>query len=249
MEINGVTIQMLPAASGDCIYLEFPDPDFRILIDGGYAKTYHKYLKKFLLNLAAEGKRLNLIVVTHIDKDMIAYKGFQKDLKCRGFQFQEYGINETEKANCRQNGFHCAENPLDCLCYYPNWKNSVYYIVDASGDLDEDGEDSKISCTKMRLLKKIELRSLLLHGAAYMAKYPNRKWNSHVAKENGTSCNGFCIVRGKDPKAKGQKGDLLLLLKEQPGNSQILEIGVICIDGQKYPEETWIDVTGKLVEL
>ena len=111
------------------------------------------------------------------------------------------------------------------------------------------GEDSKISCTKMRLLKKIELRSLLLHGAAYMAKYPNRKWNSHVAKENGTSCNGFCIVRGKGPKAKGQKGDLLLLLKEQPGNSQILEIGVICIDGQKYPEETWIDVTGKLVEL
>ena len=65
---------------------------------------------------------------------MIAYKGFHKDLKCLGFQFQEHGINETEKANCRQNGFHCAENPLDCLCYYPNWKNSVYYIVDASGD-------------------------------------------------------------------------------------------------------------------
>ena len=33
MEINGVTIQMLPAASGDCIYLEFPDSDFRMLID------------------------------------------------------------------------------------------------------------------------------------------------------------------------------------------------------------------------
>ena len=48
MEINGVTIQMLPAASGDCIYLEFPDSDFRMLIDGGYAKTYQKYLKKFL---------------------------------------------------------------------------------------------------------------------------------------------------------------------------------------------------------
>ena len=183
------------------------------------------------------------------EKEQEEKKKIQKDLKCRGFQFQEYGINETEKANCRQNGFHCAENPLDCLCYYPNWKNSVYYIVDASGDLDEDGEDSKISCTKMRLLKKIELRSLLLHGAAYMSKYPNRKWNSHVAKESGTSCNGFCIVRGKAPKAKGQKGDLLLLLKEQPGNSQILEIGVICIDGQNYPEEAWIDVTGKLVDL
>lgn len=72
MEINGVTIQMLPAASGDCIYLEFPDSDFRMLIDGGYAKTYQKYLKKFLLKLAAEGKRLNLIVVTHIDDDHIS---------------------------------------------------------------------------------------------------------------------------------------------------------------------------------
>ena len=72
MKINGVTIQMLPAASGDCIYLEFPDSDFRMLIDGGYAKTYQKYLKKFLLKLAAEGKRLNLIVVTHIDDDHIS---------------------------------------------------------------------------------------------------------------------------------------------------------------------------------
>ena len=57
MEINGVTIQMLPAASGDCIYLEFPDPDFRILIDGGYAKTYHKYLKNF----AQSGRRRKTI--------------------------------------------------------------------------------------------------------------------------------------------------------------------------------------------
>lgn len=50
MKINGVTIQMLPAASGDCIYLEFPDSDFRMLIDGGYAKTYQKYLKNFCSN-------------------------------------------------------------------------------------------------------------------------------------------------------------------------------------------------------
>ena len=59
----------------------------------------------------------------------------------------------------------------------------------------------------------------------------------------------ICIVRGKDPRAKGKKGDFLILLKEQPDNSQILEIGVICVDGQKYPEETWLDVAGEQVEL
>lgn len=58
MEINGVTIQMLPAASGDCIYLEFPDSDFRMLIDGGYAKTYQKYLKKFCSNWLPKENRI-----------------------------------------------------------------------------------------------------------------------------------------------------------------------------------------------
>ena len=70
-----------------------------------------------------------------------------------------------------------------------------------------------------------------------------------LQKKAGPVATDFVLYVEKPPKPKGQKGDLLLLLKEQPGNSQILEIGVICIDGRKYPEETWIDVTGKLVEL
>ena len=48
---------------------------------------------------------------------MIAYKGFRPGMICIGYQFQ-MGLNVTEKANCRQNGFHCAEDPLDCLSYY-----------------------------------------------------------------------------------------------------------------------------------
>lgn len=47
---------------------------------------------------------------------MIAYKGFLPGLICRGYQFR-MGLNVTEKANCAHNGFHCAEDPLDCLRY------------------------------------------------------------------------------------------------------------------------------------
>lgn len=50
---------------------------------------------------------------------MIAYKGFESGLVCRGYQFR-MGLNVTEKANCRTNGFRCAEDPLDCLTYYGN---------------------------------------------------------------------------------------------------------------------------------
>ena len=48
---------------------------------------------------------------------MYAYKGFEPDLSCRGYRFV-MGKNVTPEANCASNGFHCAEDPLDCLSYY-----------------------------------------------------------------------------------------------------------------------------------
>ena len=48
MKMNGICIQMLSAGSGDCIYIEFPDANFRMLIDGGYVKTYQDFFKDFL---------------------------------------------------------------------------------------------------------------------------------------------------------------------------------------------------------
>ena len=101
---------------------------------------------------------------------MIAYKGFEKNLSCRGYQFKRYGINETTEANCRQNGFHCAENPLDCLVHYPNWRNSRYFVVKAFGDLDEDDRDTKISCTKMELKEELDFSMLLLRGSSSMTE-------------------------------------------------------------------------------
>lgn len=65
---------------------------------------------------------------------MIAYKGFHPGMVCIGYQFQ-MGLNMTEEANCRKNGFHCAEDPLDCLSYYGDADHSEYYIVNAGGDI------------------------------------------------------------------------------------------------------------------
>lgn len=176
---------------------------------------------------------------------MLAYKGLNKDLTCLGYQFFPDRVNVTELANCRANGFHCAENPLDCLCYYRDWKNSVYYLVQAEGDLDEDGWDSKIACTHMRLLKELSIEELLLHGLAYMARHPNRTWNSYVIKEKGTAGNGFAIVRGKSPLASGKKGDILAIAKEKQNNSEIQDAGLFVIDGEQYREDVWYDVYGE----
>ena len=80
---------------------------------------------------------------------LIAFKGFDKDLTCTNhgntYQYRLGVWNEEDKANCGINGMHCAENPLDCLSYYPDWDRAVYYMVVADGDIDEDAYDSKLA--------------------------------------------------------------------------------------------------------
>ena len=176
---------------------------------------------------------------------MKAFKGFHKNLTCLGFQFREDMVNRTEEANCAQNGFHCAENPLDCFSYYPNWRNSVYYEVDATGDLDEDAVDSKISCTEMRLIRRLSLEQMLFEAAVYMVGHPKREWNYRVRLETGTAWNGFGIVRGKNPRAAGGKGEFLLILKEEQDSPEIEEIALLMVDGKRYHSDRFYDAYGK----
>lgn len=79
---HNIMIKVFPAGAGDCILIDFVKENYRILIDGGYAETYRKYLKKCLSELAVQGKKINLLIVTHIDSDHIG--GIQAFLKDNG---------------------------------------------------------------------------------------------------------------------------------------------------------------------
>ena len=171
---------------------------------------------------------------------MIAYKGFEKGLVCLGYQFH-MGLNVTEEANCAQNGFHCAENPLDCLTYYSDMNRSEYYLVDAGGDVDEDDRDSKIACTKLTVIKKLEPCEFFVHALAYMVDHPDRNWNRHVQKNRGQAHNGFAMVRGADPFASGKKGDILAFAKESPDSSKVTQIAIVRVDGKRIKPSVWYD--------
>lgn len=181
---------------------------------------------------------------------MIAYKGFNKNLSCLGYQFQ-MGLNVTEKAKARAYGFHCAENPLDCLTYYGNMNSADYYIVNAGGDVNEDGNDTKISCTELTIIKKLTLEDFVLHSLAYMVDHPKREWNRHVIKDKGMADHyRFAIVRGRDPIAKGSKGDILAFAKETE-SGEIVEIAMTVVDGKKIKPNTWygLDLTERTVAM
>ena len=179
---------------------------------------------------------------------MLAYKGFRRGLICRGYQYFENQWNCTDKARCHERGFHCAENPLDCLVYYPSWGPSEYYLVEAKGDLDEDAVDSKIACTELFLKRKLELVQLLYEGLKYMIKKPGRNWSSVVIAEKGKGHNGYAVVRGKRPIISGrQQGDILVIAKEKAGSEEIEQGAVFIIDGINFHPNIWYDVNGNRV--
>ncbi len=60
---------------------------------------------------------------------MKAYKGFNRELRCKGFQYEvgkEYEEPEAELCKC---GFHACENPLDVFCYYPPASIGCYIVL------------------------------------------------------------------------------------------------------------------------
>lgn len=172
---------------------------------------------------------------------MIAYKGFALGLQCLGYQFT-MGLNVTDKANCARNGFHCAEDPLDCLSYYSNMERSEYCLVNAGGDVDEDGNDSKISCTELTILKKLDREEFFLHALAYMMDHPKRKCSNHVTWDRGDAeKNGFVVVRGTDPVARGKQNSILAFAKEGPDGKTITQVTLICVDGKRAKPNVWYD--------
>ena len=183
---------------------------------------------------------------------MIAFKGFDKDLTCTSsgntYQYRLNAWNAESEANCGKNGMHCAENPLDCLSYYPDWNQAVYYMVAVDGDIDEDACDSKISCTRLRLIKKLDMGEFVAHSLKYMLDHPLRSDNHRVCRNKGEDIGqGFVIVRGCNPMAKGTLGTVLGFAKEGRGIGEITELGIHIVDGKEILPDTWYNIRGRKV--
>ena len=91
---------------------------------------------------------------------MKAYKGFNKNLTCRDFKYEEGGEYETEKAEYCEAGFHACEYPLDVFGYYsPN--RSVFHEVEVSGTIDKSNNGDKICGTKIKIGARLDLSGMV----------------------------------------------------------------------------------------
>ncbi len=96
-----------------------------------------------------------------------AYKGFNPDMTCRGYQF-EVGKTYTHDgvvAACKS-GFHSCEYPLDVFNYYTP-ASSVFAEVDAAGTIARHNQDSKIASSVLTIKASIDLPGIIKAAIEY----------------------------------------------------------------------------------
>ena len=103
---------------------------------------------------------------------MKAYKGFNKNMSCRGFKYEEGKEYETSNVKLCEEGFHACEDPLDCVDYYRPL-TSVYHEVELSGEIIKGGE---VVSSHIKIGKKLELSDLIEASIEYRKSiYENKK--------------------------------------------------------------------------
>ena len=95
------------------------------------------------------------------NKEIIAYKGFNQDWTCRGYQY-EIGKTYEHKGDVKacESGFHACEYPLDVLSYYSP-AVSKFAVVKMSGETSKDSDDTKIASAKITIETEINLPEMV----------------------------------------------------------------------------------------
>jgi hypothetical protein len=132
------------------------------------------------------------------EKSMRAFKGFNKDLTCRGYQYEEGKEFHTERAECCDTGFHACEYPLDCFGYYDP-AHSVFHEVELSGEMDKSGDNTKVCATDIKIGARLSIAGLVKMAIDFTM--------SKVNKEAGSDeRHGFASATG-DYGASSATGD------------------------------------------
>ena len=94
-------------------------------------------------------------------KEVIAYKGMEFNMTCKGFHYELGKTYKTDKVELCDIGFHACLNPRDVLEYYTQTEGSRYFKVKLSGEITKCDEiDTKVAATEITILEDINIKEL-----------------------------------------------------------------------------------------
>ena len=96
-----------------------------------------------------------------MSEKIIAYKAMDKNMMCRGKQYEVGKTYHEDKADCCHAGMHACKNPLDVLHYYPLRDGPRFFEVECGGDVAKDDKDSKFACTELTVKGELKLSDFI----------------------------------------------------------------------------------------
>lgn len=210
-------------------------------------------------------------MTTNDNKPIKAYKGFNQDMTCRGFQYEEGKEYEhSGPVEACASGFHACENPIDCLEYYRPGQ-SVFHFVELSGETSRDSNGSKVAASHIKIGARLDIAGICKATFDYVRSKCTNENNAepgkaatagnHGAATAGyrgaatargsaeTGNNGLSVARGNDVKVKGGIGAVLVIAEENQYDYNIKDWKATIVDGKHVKADTWYKlVNGEFVE-
>lgn len=195
-----------------------------------------------------------------MSEKIIAYKAMDKNMQCRGKQYEVGKTYHEDKADCCHAGMHACENPLDVLHYYPLNDSPRFFEVECGGDMDKSGEDSKLACTELTVKGEVNFAGLVKATVNAVfnrvkGKEPFSSGYYSTAASTGSYCrakadgkDSIAVANGYRSKARGAMGCYLVLTEYDDDG------GMICakmarVDGSVIKENVWYTLkNGEFVE-
>ena len=213
-----------------------------------------------------------------MSEKIIAYKAMDKNMRCRGKQYEVGKTYHEDKADCCRAGMHACENPLDVLLYYPLRDSPRFFEVECGGNVDKSGEGSKLACTELTVKGEVNFAGLVKSAVNAVfnrvkGKEPFSSGDSSTAGSSGDSstagssgysstaaATGACcsakadgkdsiaVVNGVCGKACGALG-CYLVLTEYDDDGNMLWAKMTKVDGAHIKEKVWYTLkNGEFVE-
>ena len=209
---------------------------------------------------------------------MKAFKGFNKNMTCRDFQYEEGKTYEEQEAKLCEKGFHACESPVMCFGHYAP-ATSEYHQVELEDVAPERESDTKCVGKKITIGAKIGVPEICQLTFEYVKEHCTNEHNAEPGKpavagnygaatagesgaatagnygaatsrgESASGQNGLSVARGNGVKVKGGLGAVLVIVEENDINYDIKEWKAVVVDDKTIKADTWyMLVNGELKE-
>ena len=164
---------------------------------------------------------------------MKAYKGFNKDMTCRDFQFEEGKTYEEECAELCTTGFHACEAPIDCFGYYAPGQ-SVYHEVELDATDERNSEDSKRVGKRIKIGAKLDIAGICKAQFEYVKSHCTNECNAEPGKPATAGYRGAATAGDYGAATAGYSGAATAGdsgAATSRGSSAVSKNGIACARG------------------